>query len=200
VFEPVSAANRLRFRETEFRGPEIALRKTPAGPHQALQRPNRADESPANSAPFARPREIFGNTRLHGGGCSPDRTSLYPQISLLTGKRAGNFAEPSHPLQFRCPIGERFQWRGAKFPTQWNREFFWREQGIFGKGQRILEFSNFPGFRFRILGSPQPGAPSGYDWEMHSLGLSRGESTTTCWRRPEAELVRDMAPMAQDAT
>ena len=44
--------------------------------------------------------------------------------SLLTGKKTVNFADSGTPPRFSRLVSERVQWLAAKFPTQWNREFF----------------------------------------------------------------------------
>jgi len=57
--------------------------------------------------------------------------------SLITGKLTGNFANSGPPARFWRPIGERIQWLAAKFPTQRNREFFWRNRELFSQNREL---------------------------------------------------------------
>ncbi len=59
------------------------------------------------------------------------------QNSLLTGKITGNFVDSGHLLRFLRAVGERIQWFGAKFPTQWNREFISRNRECFGENREF---------------------------------------------------------------
>jgi hypothetical protein len=57
------------------------------------------------------------------------RTSLYEPISLLTGKRTGNFIKIASVERFAAATPPAFQRLALKFPTQRNREFSFSEQG-----------------------------------------------------------------------
>jgi hypothetical protein len=60
------------------------------------------------------------------------------QISLLTGKLTGNFAESGPLLRFWRPIMSEFNGFQPEFPTQRNREFANAYQGIFSEEQGNL--------------------------------------------------------------
>ena len=55
--------------------------------------------------------------------------------SLLTGNLTGNFSILCLPRPFRRPVGEQIQTLAAKFPTQWNREFFQQNRELFLKNR-----------------------------------------------------------------
>jgi hypothetical protein len=57
--------------------------------------------------------------------------------SLLTGKFTGNFVESVYRGEFQRLVVQQIQCVGVKFPTQRNREFFWKEQGIYWRQQGI---------------------------------------------------------------
>ncbi|MGC2780794.1 MAG: hypothetical protein WA418_34680 [Bradyrhizobium sp.] len=58
--------------------------------------------------------------------------------SLLTGKRTGNLAESALLKRFLHKFCLQNQLLAAKFPAQWNREFFGVKRELFGKEQGIF--------------------------------------------------------------
>src|SRR6516164_7609485 len=99
----------LGFGEPRDRKPK----STRSGPQQATETGRHAFEPtkmPANCGLFVRERETPVRMGLHGGGCTPDRTSP-------------DFIDSGPLARFSRPIGKQIQWLAAKFPTQRNREF-----------------------------------------------------------------------------
>jgi len=93
TFEP-----RLCWRRSPFPGNGIPRARDdspeiPSWTELVSNRDRTATAKPANWGAFGSCQEISGFARMRGGGCSPHRTGLWGQNSLITGKMQGIFAK-----------------------------------------------------------------------------------------------------------